>query len=110
MKGFMEEWDQGSNHRNDGKERIAGCRILHFKSNSRIKVKEHRSGGLCGAQAFKPVFRRSDAFWSAVASAARHRFSLLSFAGLRESTGAECSRGSHRRGKSAVVATLCRRS
>ena len=31
MKGFIEEWDQGRNHRNDGKERIASYGILHSK-------------------------------------------------------------------------------
>jgi hypothetical protein len=51
MKGFIEEWDQGRNHRDRSEEGTANCRIPHFKSNSRIKVKEHRSGDLCGAQA-----------------------------------------------------------
>ncbi len=60
MKGFVEEWGQSSNDRNSGDERIPSQRILHFKSNGRIKVKEHRSGDLCVAQAFKPVFRRGD--------------------------------------------------
>src|SRR5215210_3560686 len=46
MKGFVEEWGQRSNHRNGSEERVASCPILHFKSNSRIKVKEHRSGDL----------------------------------------------------------------
>ena len=38
MKGFVEEWGQSSNHRSDGKERIASCHLLHLKSNSRINV------------------------------------------------------------------------
>jgi hypothetical protein len=31
VKGFIKEWDQSSNHRSDGKERIASYGILHSK-------------------------------------------------------------------------------
>src|SRR5437763_12271920 len=60
MKGFVEERGQSSNHCNSGEERVASRRILHFKSNGRVRVKGRSSGDLCGAQAFKPVFRRGD--------------------------------------------------
>jgi len=46
MKGFVQEWRQSGNHHDRGKECVPNRRILHFKSNSRIKVKEHRSGDL----------------------------------------------------------------
>src|SRR5438105_15941058 len=49
MKGFVEEWAESSNHRNDGEECIASWRILHLKSYSRINVKEHRSAYLFSA-------------------------------------------------------------
>ena len=50
MKGFVEEWDQGRNHRDRSEERTANCRIPHFKSNSRINVKEYRCGDLFSAK------------------------------------------------------------
>ena len=46
MKSFAQERRQCGNHRDRSKERVPNRRILHFKSNSRIKVKEHRSGDL----------------------------------------------------------------
>jgi hypothetical protein len=29
VKGFVQKWRESSNHRKDGEERIASCRILH---------------------------------------------------------------------------------
>jgi hypothetical protein len=29
VKGFVQKWSESSNHRKDGEERIASCRILH---------------------------------------------------------------------------------
>lgn len=38
MKGFVEEGSESSDHRNGGKERITGCRVLCFQSSGEINV------------------------------------------------------------------------